>query len=101
MEGSLSACWLAVGPRSAGGSTMIDTKNNAFLGKLNFSHCSLEQSRNYKRKLTYSSSNDSEQGKLATLKYDSESDKSSNDNSEVSHYGFEDCNDKLFAYNMK
>ena len=47
MEGSLSACWLAMGPRSAGGSTMVDTKSNAFLGKLNFSHCSLEQSRNY------------------------------------------------------
>ena len=33
--------------------------------------------RSVKRKLTYSSSNDSEQEKTATLKYDSESDKSS------------------------
>ena len=47
MEGSLSACWLAVGPRSAGGSTMVDTKSNAFLGKLNFSHCSLEITDQY------------------------------------------------------
>ena len=38
-----------------------------------------------KHKLTYSSSNDSEPSKSATLKYDSESDKSSNNNSEVSH----------------
>ena len=57
--------------------------------------------RSVKRKLTYSSSDDSEQDKLATLKYDSESDKSSNNNSEVSHYGFEDCNDELFLYNKK
>ena len=57
--------------------------------------------RSVKRKLTYSSSDDSEQGKSATLKYDSESDKSSNDNSEVSHYGFEDRDDELFAYNKK
>ena len=52
--------------------------------------------RQVKRKITYSSSNDSEQEKSATLKYDSESDKSSDDNSEVSHYGFEDRNDELF-----
>ena len=57
--------------------------------------------RSVKRKITYSSSNDSEQEKSATLKYDSESDKSSDDNSEVSHYGFEDCDDKLFSYNKK
>ena len=50
-----------------------------------------------KHKLTYSSSDDSEQGKSATLKYDSESDKSSNNNSEVSHYGFEDRNDACFT----
>ena len=54
-----------------------------------------------KHKLTYSSSNDSEPSKLATLKYDSKSEKSSNDNSEVSHYRFEDYDDKLFAYNKK
>ena len=54
-----------------------------------------------KRKITYSSSDDSEQEKSATLKYDSESDKLSDDNSEVSHYGFEDRDDELFSYNKK
>ena len=57
--------------------------------------------RSVKRKITYSSSDDSEQEKSATLKYDSESDKSSDDNSEVSHYGFEDRDDELFSYNKK
>ena len=57
--------------------------------------------RSVKRKIIYSSSDDSEQGKSSTLKYDSESEKSSDDNSEVSHYGFEDRYDELFAYNKK
>ena len=57
--------------------------------------------RSVKRKITYSSSDDSEQEKSAMLKYDSKSDKSSDDNSEVSHYGFEDRDDELFSYNKK